>query len=126
MLVIWATGRPGVDAAELEAALDEELAGLAGAEESEIQRAIHLMEVDRLEELQRAGERADQLSMFASLFDDPGRINTELDRLRAVGVDEVRGFAGRYLTASNAGTLVYTPTEDTARPASAGVEAQQR
>ncbi|HSM36838.1 MAG TPA: pitrilysin family protein [Longimicrobiales bacterium] len=111
MLVTWATARPGVGIEDLEAALHEETAALARAEARDVERAVHLMETAELQMLQQVGERADQLSMFASLFDDPGRINTELDRIRAVGAEDVRAFAEEYLVPSNRGVLTYVPVE---------------
>jgi zinc protease len=109
MLVVWATARPGVDPATLEAALDEEMAALASASPEEVNRAIRLLEAGQLNQLQRVDERADQLSMFTCLFDDPDRINTELGRIRAVTAEEVRAFAGRHLGADHAATIVYVP-----------------
>ena len=109
MLVLWTTAKPGVDPDVLERALDEQVAALAGTESAEIDRAVHMLELDRLEELQRVGERADQLSMFESLFGDPGLINSELDRYRAVTAESVRAFARRALVSGNSGTIVYVP-----------------
>lgn len=109
ILVLWATARPGVDPAELEKALDAEIAGLTDADAAEVERAVHMMEVDRLEELQRVGERADQLSMHATLFDEPDLVNTELNRLRAVDAERLRAFAARFLVPANSATLVYLP-----------------
>jgi predicted Zn-dependent peptidase len=111
MLVTWATGRPGVTVEELEAGLHEETMALASADQRDVERAVHLMETAELSMLQQVGERADQLSMFASLFDDPGRINTELDRIRAVRPEDVRAFAEAYLVPSNRGVLTYVPAE---------------
>ncbi len=109
MLVLWATGRPGVEVGRLEAALLEDIASLATVEDAEVERAIHLLEARRLVELQRVDERADQLSMHTMLFDDPGRINTELDRLKAVTPADVRRFAERYLGEDNRAVLLYVP-----------------
>jgi predicted Zn-dependent peptidase len=109
MFVVWATARPGVDPAELEAALDEEIAALSQVSEEEVTRAVRLIEASQLDELQRVDERADQLSMFTCLFDDPGRINTELDRLRAVTAADVRALAQRHLAADHSATIVYVP-----------------
>jgi predicted Zn-dependent peptidase len=47
--------------------------------------------------------------MFATYFDDPARINSELDRYRAVTVDDVTAFARRTLVPSNRASLLYTP-----------------
>jgi zinc protease len=109
MLVLWVTARPGVDVAELERALDAELADLTGVTDEEVTRAIRLIEARQLDELQKVDERADQLSMFTCLFDDPGLINTEMDRIRAVGARDVRDFAARHLDPGHAATLVYLP-----------------
>ena len=109
MLVIWATAKPGVDIAVLERALDEQIEALRDVAPAEVDRAIHMLELDRLEELQRVGERADQLSMFETLFDDPGLINSELDRYRSVGAEDVRAFAAERLIIENSGTIVYEP-----------------
>lgn len=111
MLVTWATARPGVAIEELEEALHEETGGQRDVEDREVERAVHLMETAELSMLQQMGERADQLSMFASLFDDPGRINTELDRIRAVSALDVRGFAEEFLVPKNRAVLTYVPAE---------------
>ncbi|HUG01334.1 MAG TPA: pitrilysin family protein [Longimicrobiales bacterium] len=112
MLVTWATARPGGAIEELEAALVEETTALLDVEERDVERAVRLMETAELSMLQQPGERADQLSMFASLFDDPGRINTELDRIRAVRAEDVRAFAEEFLVAANRAVLTYVPAEE--------------
>jgi zinc protease len=109
MLVLWATALPGVTADELEAALLEEMQRLAEATDADVARALNLIEVNQLRELQTVEERADQLSMFATLFDDPDRINTELDRLRAVDAAQVRDFARRFLVTDNRAVIQYVP-----------------
>jgi zinc protease len=114
MLVLWATARPGVSVEELEQALDAELADLAHVGPDEVTRAVRLIEARQLDELQKVDERADQLSMFTCLFDDPGLINKELDRIRTVTADDVRAFAARHLDPGSAATLVYVPEGGTA------------
>jgi predicted Zn-dependent peptidase len=109
MLVLWATARPGVEPATLEAALLEEIAALATVSDADVERAVQLLEARRLVDLQRVDERADQLSMYATLFDDPGRINTEIAHIRAVTPAAVRDFARRYLADDNRAALQYLP-----------------
>jgi zinc protease len=109
MLLVWATGYPGSDPAALEAAMLEELEALEGAQQSEIDRAIALTETDLVRGLERVAERADLLSMFDLYFDDPGRLNRELDRLRAVSLDQIRDFVGERFGADNRAVLVYEP-----------------
>ena len=83
----WATVRPGVDIATVEAAYLEELEQPRGARpptDDELARAKALTEADELGALARVEERADRLSMYATLFDDPGMINTLLPRYLSV------------------------------------------
>jgi predicted Zn-dependent peptidase len=116
MLVLWVTARPGVEPAALERAVFEELATLTQASDEEVARAMSLIEARHLVDLQKMDNRADLLSQFATLFDDPERINTELDRLRAVTPAQVREFAGA-LGPDNRAVIWYVPA---GQPASAG------
>ena len=81
----------------------------------DIERAIALLETRHLADLQTVDERADQLSMYTTLFDDPGRINTELQRVRAVTAGAVRTFAERQLRGDNRAVLRYVPRNGAAR-----------
>jgi zinc protease len=109
MFLVWATGYPGSDPEELERAMIEEIDALAEAQQSEIDRAIALTETDLVRALERTAERADLLSMFDLYFDDPGRLNRELDRLRAVTLDQIKDFAGTRLGADNRAIVTYQP-----------------
>ncbi|NJD10796.1 MAG: insulinase family protein, partial [Gemmatimonadetes bacterium] len=109
MLVLWATVRPQRSLAELEQLMAGELEHLAVVSDEDVERAIRLLEARQLIDLQTVDERADQLSMYTTLFDDPGRINTELSRIRAVTTDSVRAFAARCLVPQNRAVLRYVP-----------------
>ncbi len=109
MLLVWATGFPGSDPGALETALSEELAALGEAGQDEIDRAIALVETDLVRSLERVAERADLLSMFELYFDDPGRIDTELDRLRDVTLDQIHTFTRERLGEDNRAVVVYEP-----------------
>ena len=109
MLVLWATLRPERSLDELELHLTEEVERLAIVCDEDVQRAVRLLEARQLIDLQSVDERADQLSMYTTLFDDPGRINTELSRIRAVTTASVRSFAERYLVRQNRTVLRYVP-----------------
>jgi len=109
MLLLWVTGYPGSDVEELEAALVEEVQGLGDVREEELARSLTINETEMLRQIERVGDRADLLSMFEIFFDDPGRINSEIDRYRAVDVSRVRGFADRYLGEDNRVILSYVP-----------------
>jgi predicted Zn-dependent peptidase len=114
MLVLWATALPGVSIDRLEAAFHEQMDTLQNVDPRDVTRAISLMEARQLADLQTVGERADQLSMYTTIFDDPGRINTEIDRVRKVTVEQVREFAQRYLNKDNRVVMHYLPKQESA------------
>jgi predicted Zn-dependent peptidase len=109
MLLVWATGFESTEPEVLERALAEEIRALAEADESEVRRAIALTETDLVLTLERTAERADLLSMFELYFDDPGRLNRELDRLRAVTPEQIRELAATRLGADNRAVITYEP-----------------
>jgi predicted Zn-dependent peptidase len=113
MLLVWATGLPGDDPETLETYLDEELAGLGSVSRAEADRAVTLTEARLVRGIEQAGERADLLSMYDQFFDDPGRLNEEVDRLRAVTPGDISEFADRYLGSDNRAALVYVPEDST-------------
>jgi len=111
MLLTWATGFPDGDPDELEGALTTELEGLGTVTEEEIQRAVALTETALVRQIEKVGDRADLVSMFDQLFDDPHRLNSELGRLGAVTPDDVSDFVGRFLGADNRAVLTYVPAD---------------
>jgi zinc protease len=113
MFTMWATARPGVDPADLEAATLAEVDRLAadGPSEAELERVRNLHAAAVESSLERIAERADRLSMYACLFDEPERINTEVSRYLAVGPDRIRQAMADTLRADNRLSLTYLPGE---------------
>jgi zinc protease len=111
LLVIDVTARPGTSADELERAVVGEIDRFMteGASEAEVERAVALIQTEFVSSLQSAGERADKLSMFATYLGDPSRINTHVDRYRAVSAAQVTRFARERLGPAHRATLVYVP-----------------
>ncbi|MDQ1323901.1 MAG: hypothetical protein QG587_1237, partial [Chloroflexota bacterium] len=107
----WATVRPGVEIAKVEAAYLEELEKLAteAPSDDELARAKALTEADELGSLARVEERADRLSMYATLFDDPALINTMLPRYLSVTGEQIRDAARAIFRADNRVILTYVP-----------------
>jgi len=120
----WATVRPGIDVDRVEAAYLEELARMARepVTDDELGRAKALVETEHLAALQRVEDRADQLSMFATLFDDPARINRELEGYLGVGADDITDVAAQVLRAENRVVITYLPAEGAAADAGADVD----
>jgi predicted Zn-dependent peptidase len=115
MLVAWATGSPGVTREIVEAEVFAQIAALRTVSNDDVERARNLIESRHRSELQKVDERADQLSMHATLFDDPGRINTEMAKIRAVGAPEIRAFADEFLKENNRAVLWYVPNGEASR-----------
>ena len=111
LLVVDATAHSGISAAELEAAVTEEIAGLRTRKVTaeEIDRVVALIETDLMSTLQSAGERADKLSQFATYFGDAAMVNTQLSRYRGVTADQVNTFVREFLGDDNRVSLVYVP-----------------
>ena len=116
MFTMWATARPGVAVEALEAATVAEIDALAadGPGDEELERVRNLHRARAAGALERIGERADRLSMYACLFDDPDRVNVESARYESVDAKRVRSALAASITAENRVTLTYLPAEATA------------
>ena len=112
LLLLRVTGYPGQAPEALEEATFGEIEALGEVAQEEVERAVTLAETRLVRQLEPVGDRADLLSMFAQLFDDPGRLNRELDRLRSVTPEEVRDFAATYLGPDNRAVVSYEPAEE--------------
>jgi hypothetical protein len=64
--------------------------------------------------------------MYACLFDEPERINTEVSRYLAVDADRVRAAMAATLRADNRLVLTYVPAESPDAPADAATEEATR
>ena len=103
---------PASPVERVEAALHEELERLAREpiSDDELARARALIETEELGGLSRVEERADRLSMYATLFDDPDLINRMLPRYLSVTAEQIRPWrARRRSVPDNRVVLTYLP-----------------
>lgn len=107
----WATARPGIDLQRLETAYWEELERMTRepVSDDELARAKALTEADELGALMRVEEKADRLSSYATLLDDPGMINRMLPRYLAVTAEQIREVCAAVFVADNRLVLTYLP-----------------
>ncbi|HEX2755612.1 MAG TPA: pitrilysin family protein, partial [Candidatus Limnocylindrales bacterium] len=121
----WATVRPGIPVERVEAALHEELDRLAREpiSDDELARARALIETEELGGLSRVEERADRLSMYATLFDDPDLINQMLPRYLAITADQIQEVAAATFRTDNRVVLTYLPELPPAETATNDAEA---
>ena len=113
IFTIWATARPGIAHQTLETALWNEVDRLTtdGPADDELERVRNLHAAGVESSMERISERADRLSMYACLFDQPERINTEVSRYAAVGAERVREAMAASLRPDNRVVLTYLPAE---------------
>jgi predicted Zn-dependent peptidase len=111
LLVIDATARPGVSTEALEEGITSVLDGLrsAGPRPGEIDRVLAQTETEFVSSMQSAGDRAEQLSRFATYYNDPTLLNEHILRYRAVNDAKVRAVAAERLGPDNRASLVYVP-----------------
>jgi len=110
---IWATARPEIAVDRLEAAIHREIGRLVkdGARDDELDRVRNLHDSSIASSLEQVSERADRLSMYTTLFDEPERINAEMSRYDAVTAAQARDALATYLRDDNQVAVTYVPAE---------------
>lgn len=113
LLVIDATARPGVAVTELEAGIGEVVDELhsSGPRAGERDRVLAQLETDFVTSMQSAGDRADQLSRYATYCGDPSLLNRQVGHYRSVTDERLAALAAERLGADNRASLVYVPRE---------------
>jgi len=91
----------------------------------ELTRAFALIEADELGALQRVEERADRLSMYATLFDEPGLINEMLRRYLAVTPEAILDVAAATFLSDNRLVLTYLPETPSAESEAIDADAHE-
>jgi hypothetical protein len=82
---------------------------MGSVRDEEISKVIALTETSFIRQVEQVGERADLLSMFTQTFDDPDRLNSEVERLCSVSSREVENFSAEFLGENNRAVLTYMP-----------------
>jgi len=99
--VIDVTARPGIEARELEAAIDAELATLReqGPTQREVERARNSLETALLSTIEKLGGDglADQLNHYNQYTGDPGYLAKDIERMRRITPGDVQRAVQAYL-----------------------------
>ena len=116
LLIVDVTAHPGVSADRLEQEVEREidLLVLEGVTKAEVTRAVALIQTDMITALQSASDRADKLSMFATLLGDPALVNEQAAKYDAVTAEDVTAFARARLGKDNRAKLLYVPRSEDA------------
>lgn len=99
----------GVSLETLEEALVEELTGLVQKPPTAVEMEVLLADTERwwLQSLAAQDERADLLSQYTLLYDDPEFINTYLDRVAAVTSADIARVAEQWLRPQSRAVVTY-------------------
>ena len=106
----------GTDAEAIEDAVVEELDRLIAKGPTEIEMESSLAETERawLSSLSSQEERADLICHYTLLADDSHYVNTLLDRIRAIGRDQVKAAATAYMQPRSRAVVSYLVEEQEA------------
>jgi len=108
---IIAQVQPGKSAEQVEEVIAEEVAKLSAepVTAKELQRARVNLRRTAAVQRENALARAQALADGAALYNDPGRINTDLDKTLAITPAEIQKAARTYLRTTNRNVIVTTP-----------------
>jgi predicted Zn-dependent peptidase len=103
LFTITCSVRPGKSLADAEAAIDEEVARIAAvtATDAELQRVRTSSRRGAVNLRESSLGRAQSLADNAALYDDPNRVNTQIDKINAVTSADVQRVSQKYLQVSN-------------------------
>jgi predicted Zn-dependent peptidase len=106
-----ATLRPNAKPDTVEAAIYEEIERLKTTPiaDWELQKAKSATRRAFLQNAQRSLSTALTIGQYAIYYNEPGLINTRLDKVRAVTKDDVQRVARKYLTKENRVVVITTP-----------------
>src|SRR6266550_6887526 len=111
MLMLQATAKEGVDVAEVEAAIDAEIARIAsgGVTEEELIRAKTRSEVEFAHQIENYDTRADVIGMMATYFGDAGMAQRWLEPYQEATAEEIAAMAQARLGRDDRVTIHYLP-----------------
>ncbi len=111
LFTLSATLKPNVSVEEGEQALLAELRELLekGVDDNELQKAKNQVIAEDVRTRETVQGRADQLGYAAVILGDANRVNTDLERKRAVTEEQMLAVARRVFTDANRTTLVIRP-----------------
>lgn len=120
-LYTFATLRPNVKAADVEAAIYGEIERLKKEPiaDWELQKAKNTTRRGFINSLQSSLSRAVTLGQFSVYYNEPGLINTRLDKVSAVTKDDVQRVANKYLSETNRTIVITMPKAKAAGPTAA-------
>lgn len=120
-LYTFATLRPNVKTTDVEAAIYEEIERLKKEPiaDWELQKAKNSTRRGFINILSSSISRAITLGQFSVYYNEPGLINTRLDKVAAVTKDDVQRVANKYLSETNRTIIITMPKAKASGPTAA-------
>jgi zinc protease len=113
LFYVMATPRPGVKPEELEQAIYKELGAVAkdGVTAAEMDKARTQFRRSMIQVRQSALSTAIRMGQYAVYFNDPGLINTIVDKYNGVTAEQVKSAAQKYLIATERAVVTTLPEQ---------------
>jgi predicted Zn-dependent peptidase len=110
LLGLFAVAHPTVTMDQLAAEFNKEIENVrqSGISQEEFEKARNQIETQYARQFNDALDKAQALAEYETYFNDPGLINTEIDRYMAVTRADVQRVAQKYLVPANRVVLKYT------------------
>lgn len=111
LAILFAVANANVDAADLEAAMDAELARVQreGVSEAELAKLKAQLETEAIQDNSRVAGVAGNLATAYTILGSTGLVNTELDRYLRLTTDDLKAAAQRYFSPQRRVVLHYLP-----------------
>ena len=111
ILLLQATAKEGVDIAEIERAVDQELERVArnGITEDEMTRARNRSIVEYAHQIENYDTRADLIGMLSTYFGDPSLVQRWLDPYHAARPADLVKVVQTYMVPANCATSIFVP-----------------
>jgi hypothetical protein len=124
MFVVQATARPGVPLGKIEPILTAEIARLAkeGPTTAELERAKTKRESEFIAGLERIGGfggKADVLNQYNVFLGDPGKVDADINRYRALTPGDIQRAVAKWIDTPNRAIIRFHPDAATRPPAAA-------
>jgi zinc protease len=122
LFYVEAVAAPGKAAADVEAAMSEEIEKIKNGpiQEWELEKARNGAKRALTGSLRNSLQRAILLARYGVFYNDPGVINSRYERIAAVSAADIQRVAKQYLVRSNRTVVVTVPKPAAQGPAGAG------
>jgi zinc protease len=113
VFIIYGIANTGVQLADLEAAMEEEIARVteAGLTDREFQKLQNQTENDFISRNTTMAGISENLATYYTFYGDANLINTEIEKYLAVRPDQIVNVAKKYLVPENRVVLYYLPKD---------------